>query len=214
MAKDKINISFGEGLIMYKLYYVNINDIGEDEIASLSPARKIKANSYIFEKDKKLCLAAGLALDRGLRDFGLSEPSVSISYKENGKPYLKDYPHIHFNLSHSGEFAIAVISDQEIGCDIEKVREINDGVVSKCFTEEEQKYIDTSLNENEAFTRIWVYKESFLKAVGYGITIPMNSFSVLPDGTKVKIIQNVDPRKWVIEEKTFSDYLLAVCSQE
>ena len=199
---------------MYKFFCVNINDITERESACLSTDRQARANSYVFEKDKKLCLAVGFALDKGLRELGLSESFVSISYKENGKPYLKDHPDVHFNLSHSGELAIAVFSDKEIGCDIEKIRPVNDGVVSKCFTKEEQKYINVSLNKDEAFTRIWVYKESFLKAIGCGMTIPMNSFSIFPDKEKIKIIQNVDPRRWVIEEKAFDGYLVAICSQE
>ena len=88
----------------------------------LSDERRKKIDSYLFGRDRRLSLGAGILLDKGLSAYGLSEGEVSISYGKNGKPRLSRYPHIHFNLSHSGEMALTVFSSVDVGAILKRCR--------------------------------------------------------------------------------------------
>lgn len=54
-------------------------------------------------------------------------------------------------------------------------------MAKRFFTVEEAEFINKSTDRNSAFFEIWTKKESFVKAVGKGLAIPLNSFSVLTD---------------------------------
>ncbi len=198
---------------MLNIILVKTSEISESDIASLSYTRQEKASCYIQVKDRLLSLAAGISLDKGLKEYGLRERDVRILTSERGKPYLPDYPNIHFNLSHSGEMALAVFDEKEIGCDIERIRPIKEGIVKRCFSKEEQNYIEKAKDKDEAFTRVWVYKESFIKALGVGLGMNLSSFSVVPTPSGILLKQTRDPRNWAIEEVHVEGYIAAVCYQ-
>ncbi|MDE5932051.1 MAG: hypothetical protein K2H40_06150, partial [Lachnospiraceae bacterium] len=104
------------------LYWMNTKKL-ENEACflkyyeTLSPTRRKKVDSCLQMKDKRLSLATGILMDRGLAAYGLCERNAAVIYGENGKPRLPQYPHIHFSLSHSGSRAMAVFADVETGCD-------------------------------------------------------------------------------------------------
>ena len=198
---------------MPKIVLVKTSDIKESDVASLSLARQEKASRCVRSKDRLLSLAAGIALDKGLQEYGLREQEAAILRNEHGKPYLRDYPDIHFNLSHSGDLALAVFDEKEIGCDIEKIRPFKEEVVKRCFSKEEQEYIGKAKGKDEAFTRIWVYKESFIKALGIGLGMDLTTFSAIPTANGVLLKQSADPRNWAIEEIEIEGYIAAICKQ-
>ena len=199
---------------MSTLIIVDADSIREEDIENLSPARLEKAKRCVFEKDKRLSLAAGIALSKGLKEYGLNEKEEEIIYGPYGKPYLQDHPSIFFSLSHSHEKAIVYISKQEAGCDIELKRKCLESVVKHHFSLEEQNCIENASDKNEAFTRIWAAKESFLKALGLGISAKLSSFSCLIAETGIILKQSLDERKWVVEERKDGDYFIALCKQD
>ena len=198
---------------MTKLYLVNTKSVREEDINNLSSLRIKKANSFVDEKDKLLSLAAGIALDKGLKEIGLNEKDLDIEINEYGKPYFKDQTNIKFNLSHSIDTSICVISSKEVGCDIEKIRKYNAKIVNKCFSNEEQGFIKKALNKNEAFTRIWTLKESFLKAIGKGVDFNMNNITIIPQENNIIIKQNIDNRNWKLNEIKIEDNYIAICEE-
>ncbi len=193
---------------MVKLYCINVNTMTKEEIDSLSLIRKEKASRYMFEKDKKLSLAAGIAFARGLKEYRLKESEVRIGYSKYDKPYLIDYPDIHFNLSHSGEMAIAVFSDNEVGCDIEQIRKLNVQIVQSCFTNEENNYISKNKNKDLAFTRIWTCKESFLKATGRGLNTNLKGCEIL---FKKGVFYIRDEKYVTLQTLQNEDYVISIC---
>ena len=72
--------------------------------------RAEKVNRYRFEKDKRLCLGAGLLAQHMLEQAGVSDPVFSVN--EFGKPVLSDRSDIHFNISHDGTLAVCVVCDR------------------------------------------------------------------------------------------------------
>ena len=79
--------------------------------------REERRSSGIFSRnDRKRSLGAGIMIRKILNGNGLSESSLEI-IPENGKPVAD---HLHFNISHAGDYVVGVVSDDEVGCDIER----------------------------------------------------------------------------------------------
>lgn len=195
-----------------KRYWISANALTAAQIEALSAQRKAKAERYLFEKDRLLCLAAGVLIDRGLQEYGLREASVRFACTRCGKPYLPEYPQIHFNVSHAGTMAVAVFSDHEIGCDVEPLLPV-DANIAACFTPEEQAALRRSHDPDRDFTRMWVCKESFLKALGTGLEQPMNTFCVRLDAHSAVLEQTISPKAWKLTEYQQGDYYIAVCEE-
>ena len=98
----------------------------------------------------------------------------------HGKPHVVRGP--SFNLSHSERFlALAIRPSGRVGIDLEVIRHSPDlaAVARRHFTDSEQRAIATSRDgPTQAFFRVWVRKEALLKAVGSGLALPLDSFSV------------------------------------
>lgn len=194
-----------------KLYELAVDELRAEDISALSEARRTYAAQHRFEKDRLLCLAAGVLLDRGLRQYGLCERSVRIAAGTYGKPYLPEYPQIHFSLSHSGERAFAAFSAHEIGCDIERIRPVRPAVAARGFTPEELAQLQHSDRPDVDFFRLWTCKESFLKAIGTGLQTPLSAFTVRLHPEGAELIQSLHPASWALTELSRPGYRLAVC---
>lgn len=90
-----------------------------------------------------------------------------ILKNENGKPYTQKKPDFHFSISHSENAVAVAFSKDQIGIDIEKIRNTNLKVANRFFTPEEQEYIksDTALSRTRFF-EIWTKKEAVIKKSG------------------------------------------------
>ena len=105
---------------------------------------------------------------------GITEiPELVIG--EHGKPYLKDYPEIFFNMSHSDTRVICAVSDSPVGVDIQDIRKITPSAAKKFLTDEELKSCD--LSDISGLCRIWCIKESYGKLTGKGFAEGFGSFS-------------------------------------
>ena len=112
-----------------------------------------------------------------------------ILYNEYGKPYLENNE-LYFSLSDSKEYSVCVISDKNIGVDIEHIT-YKPNILKKICTEEELKLI----NNEEDFTKMWVKKESYVKFLGIGISYGL---------------KNVDTLKLNIMLKKYKDYYIGI----
>lgn len=135
--------------------------------------------------DQRRSLGAGLLLELGLRERGLSllagvpgKMHVHMNRGAFGKPYLTEKPEIFFNLSHAGDYAAAVFTDCAAGIDIELKRHVRSGMAERFFTEEECAAL---LRGEHDFFWFWTRKESYIKAVGEGMHLPLTDFCVLSD---------------------------------
>ncbi len=118
------------------------------------------------------------------RYLALSSDRVTFVRGPQGKPRVA-FPEteLQFNMAHSGRLAAyAVASGCELGIDIEKVRPLNDqeGIVRRFFSVEEcEEWLRLGGSErDEAFFRCWTRKEALLKALGDGLSRPLDSFRV------------------------------------
>lgn len=202
---------------------MNVTPLCEDRLfeaclATLSEERRKKALAYRFRKDQALSLGVGLLLDLALSEFGLRERDMTYGYRENGKPFFPEFPGIYFNLSHSGSIAAAVISDREIGCDVEEIKNADLRIADRFFNPSERDVIfsaPTSKEKEKLFFRFWTLKESFMKITGLGMQLPLSSFSISleePISVRHSLPQETEYR--FRECFDLSGYALSLCCTE
>jgi len=110
-----------------------------------------------------------------LREFGYTDKE--LYYNSDGKPHLSDGRHI--SITHSFIFSAVVISDGEVGIDIEKQREKIKIVAEKFIGYEEQYLTDEDRDLIKKLTIIWCAKESLFKIYEPpGLSFKMNTLVI------------------------------------
>lgn len=168
------------------------------------PERRHKAARYRFAADQRLCVGAGLLAASMLRRAGARD--LTLKYSAQGKPSLAHHPNLHFNLSHSGTLAVCAVSDEPVGVDVETICNHGDEVARYCYQPKELDWLSQAPDRAQAFTRLWVRKESYIKLTGTGLSREPRSFSVLPG----QPIEN----DVAFAEFLICDALLCVCTFE
>lgn len=135
----------------------------------VSDERREEALKYKHLFGQFACLKSYVMLRELLESKGLSHPFV-FAYNEHGKPYLKDHPEIHFNLSHCKNGILVAVSEEPVGVDIESYRQVSDSLIRYTMNEEEQQIIAESDDPIRTFTEYWTKKEAVFKLRGTGIT--------------------------------------------
>ncbi len=210
---------------MIYTYYIDVTQFDDETLFQeklnlLSPYRQQKIALLKHEKDKYRSLGAGIALNHALETYGLKEKSIEYEFGEWGKPSLKYQPGIHFSLSHSGDYAICSIGDKPMGNDIELIRPGRLKVADRFFAKEELDWMYAVQAEEEItqrMFRIWTMKESFLKATGKGISLPLGDFAVVVNEEKDKIhVKHTFNAKYyhLKEYQEIAGYRVAVCCEE
>jgi len=121
---------------------------------------------------------------------GAPARSVDLIESEGRKPQLRRNPHgLHFNVSHSADYALIGLGWRPLGIDIECVRTDIDWrpIAAMSFHPRERAAFDGPLMiaPTETFFQIWTHKEAYLKAIGRGVTIDLSSFATDPGGGPV-----------------------------
>ena len=164
---------------MMKLYRININNLddpleNEEFFNQVNEERQKKVIRYRMPDDRKRSLGAGIIIKHILNENGIFENS--LNYSENGKPVADG---LFFNVSHSGNYVVGVVSDCEVGCDIEKVSNAPMKVAHHYFSPAESEYINSEPDKDRAFFTIWTLKESYMKMTGQGLSLALDSFEIL-----------------------------------
>lgn len=180
------------------------------KLKSVSPERQEKAVRYKFPKGRALSLGAALALDELLQQRGLREYDQHYLSGPHGKPSLADHPDIHFSLSHTSHFVACAVADFEIGIDIQHLVNANEALMRRVLSDEEFEgvMLKEGKPRQELFARLWALKESYLKAVGTGITDDFPAFSLENDTPR--LINR--PGSFSFYEFDFPDGKGALCS--
>jgi 4'-phosphopantetheinyl transferase len=172
------------------LWWVNL-DWDEAKIAAaltgLAPDEHERANSYYRAVDRTRFVAARTCLRRILGLYVDVAPGrVTFERGQYGKLRLgSEFAEhdVHFNLAHSEAFGVFVVATgRQVGVDVECVRsDIRSLEMARHFFSPEEHQALEALHTNDrlaAFYRCWTRKEAYAKAIGAGLSLPFNSFSV------------------------------------
>lgn len=159
------------------------SSVFEKLLRTVPEYRQKKAMSFKFAKGKMQSLGVGLLLRKACEDAGFAGADEHIAYGENEKPYLADCD-VQFNLSHSGERVMCVISPFEVGCDVEIIKGNRGRLAERFFLPEEStwiKHFESLEMQTEAFYRLWTLKECYMKVTGRGMSLMPDQFTLHVD---------------------------------
>lgn len=149
----------------------------------LSDEEQERAARFVFDLHRNRFIA-GRSVLRSLlgRYLRISPAKVDFHYTPYGKPEIAG-SRIRFNVSHSEDRAIIGLTlDDPLGVDVERLRPVQDclGLAERFFSDPERSQLASLPEElhNEAFLNCWTRKEAFIKALGEGLSHPLDTFQV------------------------------------
>lgn len=159
----------------------------EQFFRTLSADEQDRALRFHFEKDRVRFVTARGILRQLLGTLLRIDPDrVCFQFSEYGKPFLADQfssSGLKFNVSHSGDkMLIAISARREIGIDVEKIRPdfSTEEIAERYFSAFEVARFRSLPDEvrSEAFFSCWTRKEAYIKAIGNGLSCPLDEFDV------------------------------------
>jgi 4'-phosphopantetheinyl transferase len=213
-VRDSVDV-LDENEVRVRLYNLAVSEPRFQELYSYlseEECQKYGRNPSVTEGRRQM-VARGL-LREALAQIADENPNaLRILVGQMGKPFLAptngNSENIEFNISHSRNvLAIAISRHRQVGIDIEKAR---DPVELDCERAAQIAFNDGELAEfmslptglrRQSFYDGWVRKEAFSKAVGLGMTLPFNQFSITVDP---RLPAEVKPpaserRRWILRD--------------
>jgi 4'-phosphopantetheinyl transferase len=162
----------------------------------LSPDERARAARFHFEADRHRAVVTwGLVRTVLGRIVGRAPASLRFERGDQGKPALADGPAFNISDSHD-HLLMAIAADGRLGVDVEVRRPVTDllQLAGGNFSPEETCALQTlpPSERERAFFRIWTCKEAFVKALGGGLYIPLDSFSVAPPAHNGRVELRID----------------------
>ena len=115
---------------------------------------------------------------------GLSQAQLGpLETAARGKPFFPEHPHLHFSISHSGDWWLCGFSSCPLGLDLQihRTHVSPDKLSRRFFHPLEDGFLER--NHHVQFFDLWCAKESWVKYTGHGFYDTPESFSVVsPDG--------------------------------
>lgn len=186
--------------------FLENKEVFEEHYRKIPDFRKNKVNKIRTVNGKTLSMGVWILFQQMKEEYGIDEQAT-------------------YNFSHSGRYALCSLADREnvdveVGCDVERIAKLRLEVAKRFFCEAENKFVQTKKTEEEqveAFYRMWVLKESFIKATREGMGMDLRSFEVgfFENGTPYLKHRPENFRKnyWYKEYKVEAgDAKVAVCA--
>lgn len=191
-----------------------------------------RINSFVFRKDAKSALIGRLMMRRCIATcLSIPNEKIRLGRTENGKPYLLnnitdfgndgDLRDFSFNISHQGNFCVLAAQRGPVGVDVMQIEKEKSGeslqeyfrIMYRQFHRNEWDFIRAGKNEwqqKSRFYRLWCLKESYLKAIGSGISTSLQNINFqcltselsadhLTTDSKL-IINGEEMNGWIFEE--------------
>jgi len=175
--------------------------------AILTPEELTRRRRFVHEKDRHQYLLARALVRTMLSHYvGVRPEAWSFTTNRYGRPELAGPVEIplRFNISHTrGLVACAVARDREIGVDVENVERPGEytHLAQRFFAPPEAAHV-TSLpveKQRDVFFDYWTLKESYIKARGMGLALPLSDFAFrLTEPPTISFTGSIvdDPNSW------------------
>jgi 4'-phosphopantetheinyl transferase len=148
----------------------------------VSEQRKQRAGRFLRREDACRSIAGealaryGIAL---MEQVPLSE--IRFTTNEQGKPSPCLPCKAQFNISHSGSWVLCAVDGLPVGVDVERIHNVDKDISKRFFSRHEHDAL-SALSEDgkkERFFEYWTCKESYIKAIGKGLSCPLDAFTIL-----------------------------------
>ncbi|PEI45015.1 hypothetical protein COL87_12240 [Bacillus pseudomycoides] len=214
---------------MIALYAVR-NSVSWDSIEvdrileTIHLADKVRILKFKKNEDKMRALLAVLLARYALATaLQMPEGELIVERLENGRPFLKEPAEWKgdFNLTHSGEWVVCALNSAgRIGVDTEKIEEIDINLFKGVLTRTELEVLTGNKEDSiPTFFSLWSRKESFVKALGTGLSYPLEKVEFVPisdsDSYQVYLLGGSFITSWYCKDFYLDKrYSLAVCTDK
>lgn len=204
---------FSKGVDLWCLYHEKIADPGLLEAYEnlLTEDEQVRYQSFHFERDRLMFLATRALVRTALSAY-VDVPPSRWRFAEGvrGKPYIKEplgLPPLYFNLSNTRGLIVCAVSHayDQVGVDTEWLDRNGETVnlADRHFSQAELRAMRAlpAARRRDRFFHYWTLKESYIKARGLGLALPLEKFSFLfDDALPIRIAFDPtfgdDPRRW------------------
>jgi 4'-phosphopantetheinyl transferase len=185
------------------VWYAVTDRLAESAMAEtrylLSPAERARSDRFRFEHDRRDFAAAHALLRHALTEHE-GAPASSWSFEEgvHGKPCLTPgQSALEFNLAHTNGLVACVLTHVgPVGVDVESLGRAVDGddIAERYFSPPEIAGFQELAGVERAtrFIELWTLKEAYLKAIGAGLSNPLNDFGFELKGSSA-LVFNAPP---------------------
>jgi Phosphopantetheinyl transferase len=187
-------------------------DLGDPAIAQacaalLTPQEQQRWQRYKSGRHRRESLATRALMRIALSQHRSLQPEAwRLRENQHGKPYLDPDCGLQFNLSNSLNLVVCLVSENsEVGVDVEahtRAPQIME-VIQRVFSPAERAQLDLldQAGKLDRVLSLWTLKESYIKARGMGLALPLQKISFLfggPKGICLQIDPEVDrfPQRW------------------
>lgn len=214
------------------LWCTYISEIGDDSLAPrydalLSADERARQARFRFARDQRRYLVTRALVRTVLSRYAAVRPEQwAFSEGPRGRPAIAaplTAPALEFNVSHSADLVmLGVTSGRTLGIDTESIsaRAADIEGLDRYFAPQESAAL-LSLPAGERrkrFFELWTLKESYIKARGMGLAIPLDAFRFELRGERGLTLHmrpelGDSPERWRLWQLALrSDYLAAVCA--
>lgn len=188
-------------------------ELEEDVVNRLFPLldsdEQARAARFLVDHARKQYVVSHAFLGTVLATYEHTEPlALRFSSSKNGKPELVDGNGLCFNLSHTeGTAAIAIARNRQVGIDVEKVRDNLKPLelATRFFSPQECEWLRSRpfAEQLPAFFACWTAKESYIKAVGEGLSMGLAGFAIIPKNGNARLPLEIygqpeESKRWLI----------------
>jgi 4'-phosphopantetheinyl transferase len=214
------------------LWFTSLDRVHDESLLThyrglLTSEERQQEKRFYFERDQHSYLVTRALVRTTLSRYA-PVPAAQWMFQASahGRPeILNDHPlarRISFNISHTrGLIVLAVTGGQAVGVDIEniRVRQVSLEVADRFFSPQEVLDLRAApaASRPERFFHYWTLKESYIKARGLGLSIPLEQFSFHfppPAGVGIRFEPQLedDPARWRFWQlRPAAEFLAALC---
>jgi phosphopantetheine--protein transferase-like protein len=144
-----------------------------------------RAQRFKAELSRDLFIRGRSAIRAIAGSYTCNKPlEMEIGITLAGKPFLKDHPDLHFNITHCHDVLGVAFACTPVGFDMESKSRKGDflALAKRFFSTEEYEMINKPhINKAAYFLERWTAKEAMLKLIGTGIAAGLDKALVLSD---------------------------------
>jgi 4'-phosphopantetheinyl transferase len=195
----------------------------------LNPAEEEQESRFYFARDRRRYLITRALARTVLSRYAPVRPKEWVfSANAYGRPEIVNAQAreagLSFNISHTHSLIVlGVTNSRALGVDVEnfRAREVAIDIADRFFAPQEVAALTATPPQRQQyrFFEYWTFKESYIKARGMGLSLPLDKFSFhYPDDRTVEVAIDPeladDPRRWQFWQfRPRPEYLVAICAE-